>query len=939
MKQIYLFLVMILLSPWISANPIQLEEQTAQTSADPKLVWCWHGQGLSHPTTIIAGNGGTIGREQGTAPFDQAGNAPLFEAHPGTLHGAISIRHDSQPTFVRKNGLLQTEGWGLSFYVKFDEVLMTTGAHIVHAWNGAPSPQRIWSLTWSNSAQVQVRNAANSNRSSSSPCLPGRWYRIEIWGTHGTDAINLRVYDDQTKEMHFEVLNQAVGSTSSPGSLLFGRQSASLAWNTKGYIRDIRFRAEAAEVGEYQIYRDPFDQPYHEHSVWNLPRSEGILFEPINGTKTTEFRRLNSIGGRGWQVNYNNWTFAKADGRSPGTPVKRVDYIQNGRLVNSFHIHIPEVHIPTGLDRHLWVLQPDGTIAELYKAFEDTENNRWTTTYYNENDAYGHGLERGSVASAISHAPGIISHDALLAASQGDEYAIKHVLRLGLPMELLKLTPTNQDGLVSFQGGRAVAVWPARWQDTQIKDRMEYKGAIPMGSYFGIPSSTPMPDGLSNEGKALFRALQDYGMYVLIQARHASLYVEPKFDLVNGNWVEDRAHGRRAEALKRDWQKLWQLVHFGYQHPGQIDERRVPVNPLNAAGGGGEETRRRPFAPPLAPLKPNVPPTVELTAPSDNAIYFAPASITITANATDEDGSIAKVEFFNGNTLLGETLTSPYSFTWNNAGEGNFIITARATDNMGAVANSAPISIKVLPKGSGLSAVYYNSMNLTGSNISRTDATVDFNWGTGAPATGIGVDRFSARWTGHVLPKYTELYTFHTITDDGVRLWINGQLLIDNWVNQPATERSGTIALEANKFYDIRMEYFENRGHAVARLLWSSASQAKEIIPQSQLYPVSPMNAGFEALSAAEDKLEEATFVIYPNPSSGQVTIQTKTIHDSEVEVEIRNINGIKVYEDKKYQTSGAYHSTIDLGHLPKGVYLLYVKTSKEIWKQKIVMK
>ncbi|HEY9845679.1 MAG TPA: PA14 domain-containing protein, partial [Candidatus Caenarcaniphilales bacterium] len=81
----------------------------------------------------------------------------------------------------------------------------------------------------------------------------------------------------------------------------------------------------------------------------------------------------------------------------------------------------------------------------------------------------------------------------------------------------------------------------------------------------------------------------------------------------------------------------------------------------------------------------------------------------------------------------------------------------------------------------------------------------------------------------------SETYTFYVTTDDGVRLWVNGKLLVDNWVDQGPTERSGTIALTAGQEYGIRMEYYEKVGGAMAKLTWSSAKQAKEVVPQACL--------------------------------------------------------------------------------------------------------
>jgi GH35 family endo-1,4-beta-xylanase/archaellum component FlaG (FlaF/FlaG flagellin family) len=91
----------------------------------------------------------------------------------------------------------------------------------------------------------------------------------------------------------------------------------------------------------------------------------------------------------------------------------------------------------------------------------------------------------------------------------------------------------------------------------------------------------------------------------------------------------------------------------------------------------------------------NQAPSVSITAPANNASFTAPASITITANASDADGTVNSVQFYNGTTLLGTDATSPYSFTWTNVAAGTYSITAKATDNSGAVTTSAAVSITV----------------------------------------------------------------------------------------------------------------------------------------------------------------------------------------------------------------------------------------------------
>src|SRR5206468_7839133 len=95
-----------------------------------------------------------------------------------------------------------------------------------------------------------------------------------------------------------------------------------------------------------------------------------------------------------------------------------------------------------------------------------------------------------------------------------------------------------------------------------------------------------------------------------------------------------------------------------------------------------------------ASLPTNAPPTVVLSA-SNGATFTAPAEITITATASDSDGSIRKVEFFEGGTRLGEATNAPYSTVWSNVVAGSYLITAKATDDGGAVATAIPVNVTV----------------------------------------------------------------------------------------------------------------------------------------------------------------------------------------------------------------------------------------------------
>ncbi|MBC7390579.1 MAG: carbohydrate-binding protein [Opitutaceae bacterium] len=99
------------------------------------------------------------------------------------------------------------------------------------------------------------------------------------------------------------------------------------------------------------------------------------------------------------------------------------------------------------------------------------------------------------------------------------------------------------------------------------------------------------------------------------------------------------------------------------------------------------------------PTPTNISPTVSLTSPSNNTTYSAPANVNLSANASDANGTISKVEFYNGTTKLGEDLSSPYTYSWTGVGAGTYAITAKATDNAGSVttSNSANITITSTP--------------------------------------------------------------------------------------------------------------------------------------------------------------------------------------------------------------------------------------------------
>ena len=183
----------------------------------------------------------------------------------------------------------------------------------------------------------------------------------------------------------------------------------------------------------------------------------------------------------------------------------------------------------------------------------------------------------------------------------------------------------------------------------------------------------------------------------------------------------------------------------------------------------------------------------------------------------------------------------------------------------------------------GLFGEYFDGTDLGTLVFTRVDATVDFDWGDGTPDARVGNDTFSVRWTGTVEPAYSEVYTFYTTSDDGVRLWIDGELVINNWTDHGSTEDSYTTAapLVASQQYAIKMEYYEAGGQAVAELRWSSASQSKAIIDSSYLT---------SGTGEGENPYEEGDW--HRNPANGHYYKRTAVMTWPEAQAEAEALGG-----------------------------------------------
>jgi hypothetical protein len=164
------------------------------------------------------------------------------------------------------------------------------------------------------------------------------------------------------------------------------------------------------------------------------------------------------------------------------------------------------------------------------------------------------------------------------------------------------------------------------------------------------------------------------------------------------------------------------------------------------------------------------------------------------------------------------------------------------------------------------STTYTNSNNFNPTNLflTRVDPVIDFIWTNGTmPDLSNGL--YTVRWTGQVQPQFSETYFFAVASDDGCRLWVNDQLLINKWQSQGLTTWTNAIALQAGTRYDLKLEYLQAGGAAQAHLYWYSPSQSEQVIPNTCLYPTNSIgSASSNAPSVVTSALSAVAFLGQP---------------------------------------------------------------------------
>ena len=268
----------------------------------------------------------------------------------------------------------------------------------------------------------------------------------------------------------------------------------------------------------------------------------------------------------------------------------------------------------------------------------------------------------------------------------------------------------------------------------------------------------------------------------------------------------------------------------------------------------------------------NIPPTVSITSPLNDTIFAQDANVVIDANASDIDGSVAKVEFYQGTTKLGEDTNSPYSYAWNNVLTGNYSLTAKATDNDGATHTSSAVNITVLG-GEGTGAVLSEWWSdIPGTAVSDLTSDVNYpdnpggwemlmtlegpvNWG----------DNYGTRIRGYLNPVTTGSYTFWIASDANSELWlstdaepnhiskiayVSGFTGLYEWTKYPQQQSSAKSLVAGQKYY-IEVLHKEGDGNDNVAVAWQGPGISRQVI--DGLY-LSPCGLGFKNFAGFADQ-------------------------------------------------------------------------------------
>jgi hypothetical protein len=352
----------------------------------------------------------------------------------------------------------------------------------------------------------------------------------------------------------------------------------------------------------------------------------------------------------------------------------------------------------------------------------------------------------------------------------------------------------------------------------------------------------------------------------------------------------------------------------------------------------------------LAPYVPvpgaNQLPTVTLTGPASGSSYTAPANITLSATATDSDGTISRVEFYRGTTKLGEDATAPYAFSWTGVAAGSYTLTAKAIDNANAVATSAAASISV--KSASTSTSFYRALNLNGGAL-----TIDNNpWQASNGAAGFSYSTNGGVFAAQTVPLVPATDANRTTM---IRSSIWGSSVNLALGSVPAGSYDVWLYVwedNQTQTYSIKLEGIVVQANYISGNagVWKKLGPYRTTISDGIINIAS--SGGHTNLSGLEVwKVNPAArqgvmpgeapppdlISIYPNPSAGDVTVRYYAA-EGKVVLQITDVLSRKVLQTHSVAKPGYNVAILPTSGLAPGIYHLNLRSASGQVTRKIVI-
>jgi hypothetical protein len=365
-------------------------------------------------------------------------------------------------------------------------------------------------------------------------------------------------------------------------------------------------------------------------------------------------------------------------------------------------------------------------------------------------------------------------------------------------------------------------------------------------------------------------------------------------------------------------------------------------------------------------------PLVLIEYPVDGQTFNQPADVTIEARASDHDGNLSKVEFFEGSNKLGEDITHPYTFTWPDVPPGTYTLTARAVDDAGASTTSHPVSITV-NEGPGectasgsITREYWSGVpgNTVAEIPVHTEPTSTNELTIFEGPVNIGTN-YGTRIRGYICPPISGGYNFWIASNDHSELWlstddnplnkrriayITGATGPREWDKYRSQLSATTISLEAGRRYYIEALHKQGVGTDHVAVGWQLPDGTMERpVPGSRLSPfdvsATRMASDDGENTTAGEKDLYSTMSVFPNPARSGDRELTISGYDGvgiavATTVEIINMTGDVVFAERlSCGGDGSSYVMRINKHLVPGVYLVRLNTKRSRYLERLLVK